>query len=135
MDEQERESLAASEGPSPTDDDVDAGETMEELISDMDRPMGSQDHTTAEEQREGDSIEERTRREQPDWESAEEQPGERLDVTEDVATDAFDEEPQLVGDAADALGPQAPEQAAMHVVEEAPGATDHPDDYVDGPRS
>ena len=72
--------LSTGEGPSPNDDDEDSGEAMEDYISDMDRPMGALDHTTAEEQREGDTIDERTRREQPQRE----RPDTSIDLVDDA---------------------------------------------------
>ncbi len=121
----ERE-LSTGEGPSPNDDDEDSGEAMEDYISDMDRPMGALDHTTAEEQREGDTIDERTRREQPQRE----RPDTSIDLVDDADADGADDEGFMVGDAEDPDGIEAPEQAAVHVVDHAPGAVDHPDDYV-----
>lgn len=114
------------EGPSPSEDDADVGEAMEELISAMDRPLGAADHTTVQEQMAGDSIDERTRREQP---QRVRRPA-RVDLTEDPAYDGLDESSQMLATEAEAFGPLAPEETAMHVVDDAPGATDHPDDYV-----
>ena len=55
-----------SEGPSPNPSDKDEQEELEEEIEQMDRPLGAEDHTTAEEGLEGDSLDERLAREVPD---------------------------------------------------------------------
>jgi hypothetical protein len=117
--------LTPSEGPSPTDVDADDGETMEELISGMDRYAGAEEHTTLAEQHDGDTIDERNRREQL---------AARRDVAGvdlvDESDDGVDREKDLVGDPEASDGPVPAELAAMHVVDEAPGVVDHPDDYV-----
>ncbi|CAN5784544.1 hypothetical protein BH18ACT17_BH18ACT17_16470 [soil metagenome] len=123
----EREHGASTgEGPWPNDDDDDAGQAMEDYISDMDRPLGSDDHTTAAEQREGDSIDERTRREQPQRE----RPDTSVDLVDDAGAEGADNEGSMTGDADATDGIVSPEQAAVHVVGDAPGGVDHPDDYV-----
>lgn len=118
--------LTPSEGPSPTDVDADDGETMEDLISDMDRYAGAEEHTTLAEQHDGDTIDERNRREQL---------AARRDVAGvdlvDESDDGVDREKDLVGDPEASDGPVPAELAAMHVVDEAPGVVDHPDDYVE----
>jgi hypothetical protein len=118
--------LTPSEGPSPTDVDADDGETMEELISGMDRYAGAEEHTTLAEQHDGDTIDERNRREQL---------AARRDVAGvdlvDESDDGVDREKDLVGDPEASDGPVPAELAAMHVVDEAPGVVDHPDDYVE----
>lgn len=118
--------LTPSEGPSPTDVDADDGETMEDLISGMDRYSGADEHTTLAEQHDGDTIDERNRREQL---------AARRDVAGvdlvDESDDGVDREKDLVGDPEASDGPVPAELAAMHVVDEAPGVVDHPDDYVE----
>ena len=121
----ERE-LSPGEGPSPSDDDEDAGEAMQDYISDMDRPMGVDDHTTAAEQRAGDTIDRRTRREQPQRE----RPDTSVDLVDDADGDGNDDEGTMMGEAEEPDGFESPEQAAVHVVDDAPGWVDHPDDYV-----
>jgi hypothetical protein len=119
--------LSPSEGPSPTDVDADAGEAMEDMISGMDGYAGADQDTTEAEQREGDTIDERNRREQPQRV----RPDTSVDlVEEDPDGDGVDREKDLVGDTDTSDGPVAPEQAAMHVRDDAPGVVDHPDDYV-----
>ncbi|MGZ8734485.1 MAG: hypothetical protein ACXW1M_04810 [Acidimicrobiia bacterium] len=118
--------LTPSEGPSPTDVDVDDGEAMEELISGMDRYAGAEEHTTLAEQHDGDTIDERNRREQ----LAARRDATGVDLV-DEADDGVDREKDLVGDSEESDGPVPAELAAMHVVDDAPGVVDHPDDYVE----
>jgi hypothetical protein len=113
------------DGPSPNPSDDDVLEEMEEEIEEMDRPLGVDDHTTASEQREGDSLDERVAREVPDRGGR--RPTESTTIAEE---DAPDDEAELVGEGAEVEG-TAPEEAAMHVRDRAPGVTDHPDDYVE----
>jgi hypothetical protein len=120
------EQLTPSEGPSPTDVDADDGEAMEDLISGMDRYAGAEEHTTLAEQHDGDTIDERNRREQ----LAVRHEATGVDLV-DEADDGVDREKDLVGDSEGADGPVPAELAAMHVVDDAPGAVDHPDDYVE----
>ncbi|MGZ8602919.1 MAG: hypothetical protein ACXWXN_10430 [Actinomycetota bacterium] len=118
--------LTPSEGPSPTDVDVDDGEAMEELISGMDRYAGAEEHTTLAEQHDGDTIDERNRREQ----LAARRDATGVDLV-DEADDGVDREKDLVGDSEESDGPVPAELAAMHVVDDAPGVVDHPHDYVE----
>ena len=120
------EQLTPSEGPSPTDVDADDGEAMEDLISGMDRYAGAEEHTTLAEQHDGDTIDERNRREQ----IAARREATGVDLV-DEADDGVDREKDLVGDSERSDGPVPAELAAMHVVEDAPGVVDHPDDYVE----
>lgn len=113
------------DGPSPDPSDDDVLEEMEEEIEDMDRPLGVEDHTTASEQREGDTIDERLARERGSSASD-------LPVGTSVwSADEADDEPLMVGEEADAGDRPSPEESAMHVRDDAPGVTDHPDDYVE----
>ncbi len=120
------EQLTPSEGPSPTDVDADDGEALEDLISGMDRYAGAEEHTTLAEQHDGDTIDERNRREQV----AARREATGVDLV-DEADDGVDREKDLVGDSERSDGPVSAELAAMHVVDDAPGAVDHPDDYVE----
>ena len=120
------EQLTPSEGPSPTDVDADDGEAMEDLISGMDRYAGAEEHTTLAEQHDGDTIDERNRREQ----LAARREAAGVDLV-DEADDGVDREKDLVGDSERSDGPVPAELAAMHVVVDAPGVVDHPDDYVE----
>lgn len=119
--------LSQSEGPSPTDVDADAGEAIEDLISGMDGYEGVEEHTTLAEQLEGDTIDDRNRREQPQRERADTS----IDLVSGEGDDGIDREKDLVADVDETEGPLASELSAMHVVDEAPGVVDHPDDYIE----
>jgi hypothetical protein len=122
------EQITPSEGPSPTEEDDDPGQALEDYISGMDRPLGADDAVTADEQHAGDTIDRFNRREQPTVP----RPDTSVDLVDDGDGDGVDDVAEMVGDAGDpGLGPEAPEQAAVHIVEEAPGGVDHPDDYVE----
>jgi hypothetical protein len=123
-----RNQFTPSEGPSPTDVDRDPGEALEDMISNMDRYEGADDDTTASEQRDGDTIDDRTRREQPQRVRR----NTNVDLVDDGGDDdGIDHEKDLVAETDPIDGPLAPELAAMHVRDDAPGVVDHPDDYVD----
>jgi hypothetical protein len=114
-----------SDGPSPNPSDQDPLEELEEEIEQMDRPLGVDERTTAAETVEGDTLDERLAREVP--ETGGRRPAGSTTIAED---DAPDEEAELIGEVAGLEG-TAPEESAMHVRNEAPGATDHEDDYVE----
>ncbi len=122
-----RNQFTPSEGPSPTDVDRDPGEALEDMISDMDRYEGADDDTTASEQRDGDTIDDRTRREQPQRVRR----NSSVDLVDGGGDDGVDREKDLVAETDPIDGPLAPELSAMHVRDDAPGVVDHPDDYVD----
>jgi hypothetical protein len=106
---------------------ADEGEALEDMISAMDRYVGADEHTTAAGQAEGDTIDERTRREHPQRE----RPDSSVDLVDDDGADGVDREKDLVADGEERPeGPVAPEQAAIHVRHEPPGAVNHPDDYA-----
>jgi len=106
--------------------DADEGEELEAEILRANRPYGADRHgVTAEEAREGDSLERELALEGPDGPSAEGS----FELSED---DAPDDESELVGDGTDEHDPfVAPEETALTVRDDAPGATDHADDYVE----
>jgi hypothetical protein len=115
-----------SDGPSPTDVDDDAGEALEDYISELDAPLGADDAVTDEEQLEGDTIDRFNRRE----DRSGRRPDTSVDLTDGEEDDGADDEPDLVAEAGPpGEGPEAPEQAAVHIREDAPGVVDHPDDY------
>ena len=101
----------------------DPGEALEALIEQADRPFASESFgTTAEEQEEGESLDQRLREEAPSGRPRDSQ----LAIEE---YDEPDEEDELVGTASiehDRF--VSPEEAAMSVRDRAPGAVDHPDD-------
>src|SRR5439155_12903484 len=89
-----------------------------------DRPFATESFgTTAEEQGEGEPLDQRLREERPD-----KTPLDLQLAIEDF--DAPDDEREMVGQGSveqDRF--VAPEEAAMSVRDRAPGAVDHPDDY------
>jgi hypothetical protein len=105
------------------DPDEDPGEELEAMIEQADRPFASDSFgTTAEEQEEGESLDQRLKEERPSRNAADSQL-----AIEDF--DAPDEEKQLVGRASFEFDPfVAPEEAAMTVRDRAPGASDHPEE-------
>ena len=120
--------ITQSEGPSPTEEDEDPGQALEDYISGLDRPLGVDDAVTLDEQAHGDTIDEFNRREERSSRRA----VSSVDLIDDSDADGYDGTGEMVGDIEPGEeGPTAPEQAAMHIVDEAPGAVDHPDDYVD----
>ena len=124
--------MSGSDGPRPTDWDVeggedpdeDPGEELEARIEQADRPFASESFgTTAEEQEEGEPFDQRLAEERPDSPS--------VDSTLAIEdADGLDDEAELVGQGTLERDPfVAPEEAAMTVRERAPGAVDHPDDH------
>jgi hypothetical protein len=102
--------------------DEDPGEELEAVIEQADRPLASESFgTTAQEQEEGEPLDERLVEERPS-----KPPLDRQLAIEEF--DAPDEEKQMVGLASfehDRF--VAPEEAAMTVRDRAPGAVDHPE--------
>lgn len=84
--------------------------------------------TTAEEQREGESLDERLEEEEPDH-AAEER--EQAGLLVEEGRGLTDAEKDEVAEAADAAEEELPpEEDAVRVEDEAPGGTDEPDSYV-----
>lgn len=128
MDRPHEEQRSRSEGPSPTDVDDDPGEALEDYISELDGPLGVDDAVTPEEQLDGDTIDRYNRREDRDRH----RPDTSVDLTDGDEDDGVDDEPELVAEAGPpGEGPEAPEQAAVHIRDDAPGVVDHPDDYTE----
>jgi hypothetical protein len=102
------------------DPDEDPGDELEAMIEQADRPFASDSFgTTAEEQEEGESLEQRLKEEQPSPASRDQQL-----ALEDF--DAPDDEDELVGTGSFQHDPfVSPEEAAMTVRDRAPGAVDH----------
>lgn len=126
--------MSASDDSQPPTVDVDGSEDLEEdpgeeleaMIEQADRPFASESFgTTAEEQEEGESLDQKLREERP----------ERLPLDLQLAIEDFDvpdNEKEMVGQASlehDHF--VAPEEAAMTVRDGVPGAVDHPDDHGD----
>jgi hypothetical protein len=116
-----------AEGPPPNDEDPDAGRATEDWILDRDRAVSEEHDTTVEAQRRGERLDERLHEE---TRTGDEVPRPSVSLGEG---DAPDDEADLV---ATDLGEdeddddRAPETDAMSVVDEPPGATDHPDDMI-----
>jgi hypothetical protein len=105
----------------PADDDE-----LESLIEHADHPFASESFgTTAEEQLAGESLDQRLSEERPEGRTWDEE----LEI-EDL--DEPDDEPELIGRATALHDPfAAPEESAMSIRDDAPGAVDHADDeYV-----
>jgi hypothetical protein len=116
-----------AEGPSPNEEDSDEGRTTEDWILGRDKAFSEEHDTTLEAEGRGEGLDELLREETRDGDDVE---------REQVALGEFDEpddEPDLVGTD---LGEdeddeeRSPETEAMHVVDDPPGATDHPDDMI-----
>lgn len=109
------------------DPDDDAGEGLEAMIEQADHAFGAESFgTTAEEERRGETLDQRL---------AEERPDRRRNDTELAIedTDQPDDEAQLVADATiEREAYVAPEESAMTVSDTAPGGVDHDgDEYVE----
>ena len=104
--------------------DEQEGEELEASIMQADHAFGSESvGTTAEEGLQGESLDQRLAEEQP------ERPA--IDETLSVVDEGVvDDEIELVGDAVTQRDEFAsPEEAAMSVRDDAPGATDHDDPH------
>jgi hypothetical protein len=108
--------------PEQNSADEDEGEELEAMIERADHAFGTESPgTTAEEQEEGESLDQRLAEERPDTPATEDD----LAIVDDGVTD---DEAELVGDAVrqhDRFAP--PEEAALTVRDSPPGATDHED--------
>jgi hypothetical protein len=101
----------------------DPGEELEARIEQADHPFASESFgTTAEEQEEGEPLDQKLAEEQP----------ERSPLDIQLAIEDFDvpdDEKEMVAQASLEHDPfVSPEEAAMTVRDMAPGAVDHPDD-------
>jgi hypothetical protein len=103
--------------------DADEGDELEADIMQADHAFGAESvGTTAGEELAGESLDERLAEERPDRPSDEE--------TLSVVDEGVSDEDELVGDAVIARDEFAsPEEAALSVREEAPGATEHEDPH------
>jgi hypothetical protein len=101
-----------------------SGEALEEVIEHADRASGAESFgTTADEQERGEPFDARLAEERTD------RPIRDTDLGL-VDEDAPDDEPELIGEAVGERDPfVAPEESAMSVRDEAPGAVDHPDEH------
>ena len=105
------------------DPEEDPGEELEAMIEHADRPFAAESFgTTAEEEEEGESLDEQLSQERRDRPTSEVQ----LAIEDDAAPD---DEGELVGEASLQNDPfVSPEEAAMTIRDRAPGAVDHPDE-------
>jgi hypothetical protein len=101
-----------------------SGEALEEVIEHADRASGAESFgTTADEQERGEPFDARLAEERTD------RPIRDTDLGL-VDEDAPDDEPELIGEAVGERDPfVAPEESAMSVRDEAPGAVDYPDEH------
>lgn len=101
-----------------------SGQALEEMIEHADRALGTESFgTTADEQERGEPIDSRLAEEGTDRPLLDTELG---IIDEDVP----DDESEMVGEAIGERNPfVSPEEAAMSVRNEAPGAVDHPDDH------
>jgi len=116
----------ASDPDTGEDLEDEPGEDLEAMIEQADRPFATESFgTTAEEQEEGESLDQRLAEERPSKPA--------VDSTLAIEDfDAPDDEKDLVGQASIEHDPfVSPEEAAMTIREEAPGAVDHPDHHSD----
>jgi hypothetical protein len=104
--------------------DADEGDELEAAIMQTDHAFGAESvGTTAEEGLEGETLDERLAEEWPERPSTDE----ALSVVDEGVSD---EEDELVGDAVTQRDEFAsPEEAAMSVRGDVPGATDHDDPH------
>jgi hypothetical protein len=120
------EGIPEIEGPLPGQERADEGD--EGFIPPGDSPwVVDRDDLTASGQREGSTLDERLSLEEPDRRS-----GDGVERGVDlIDADRTDDEPELVGSIAATVEGAPAEEAAMHVRDDAPGATDDDDDgYV-----
>lgn len=103
-----------------------SGEELEEMIEHADHAFGTESFgTTADEQERGEPLDSRLAEERTDKPILDDELG---IIDEDVP----DDESEMVGEAVGERDPfVAPEEVAMSVRDEAPGAVDHPDDYTE----
>ncbi|HZA60409.1 MAG TPA: hypothetical protein VE754_01845 [Actinomycetota bacterium] len=109
------------------------GFSPDELVPPPDQPQGSEDNVTVEEQRDGDSLDERLARDRSerDRRGPRGEPGELVDEDPDKEKDTVaDEAGEPVADEEEAA-----EESAMRTEtgDRAPGVTEGPDRYVEEP--
>jgi len=115
----------------PSDADSDewddgSGDALEEAIEHADRAAGAESFgTTADEQERGEPFDARLAEERTDRPIRDTDPGL-------IDEDGPDDESELIAEAIGERDPfVAPEESAMSVRDEAPGAVDHPDDHTE----
>jgi hypothetical protein len=112
--------------PEIEDDDENESEELEAEIMRADHPFAATRWgTTAEEALAGQGLDRALAQELPEPERADDE----LELIDEAAPD---EEDELVGDAVDVADPfAAPEEVALEVTDDPPGATDHVEPLVD----
>jgi hypothetical protein len=105
------------------------GDPQEGLMAPRDQPRAL-DHrgTTAEEQREGERLDERLEEEEPD---APARPREDAGLLVEEGSGLIDDEKDEVGEAVDAPEGRSAEEEAVRVEDEPPEGTGAPDSYVE----
>jgi hypothetical protein len=105
------------------DPEEDPAVEFEAMIEHADRPFAAESFgTTAEEEEEGESLEQRLAEERPERPTSDVQ----VAIEDDAAPD---EEAELVGEASFEHDPfVSPEEAAITIRKRAPGAVDHPEE-------
>lgn len=105
------------------------GDPQEGAMLPRDEPRAVEEHgTTAEEQREGETLDERLAREEDQEGSGDRQQAGTL--TEE-GSGLTDHEKDEIADQAEAVEGRSPEEEALRVEPEAPGGADRPDSYVE----
>jgi hypothetical protein len=105
------------------------GDPQEGLVVPRDDPRAVEDSgTTAEEQREGETLDERLAREEEEG-----GPGlrESAGTLAEEGSGLTDAEKDEVGEQAEAVEGRSAEEDALRVEQDAPGGTDGPDSYVE----
>ena len=105
------------------------GDPQEGLMAPGDVPRAvDQRGTTADEQREGEPLDERLEQEQPD---EEDRPREDAGLLVEEGSGLTDEEKDEVAEAVEAPEGRSAEEDAVRVEEDPPGGTGGPDSYVE----
>jgi hypothetical protein len=111
------------------------GDPQEGLVVPRDEPRAVEEHgTTAGEQREGESLDERLAREEEEKDQGGPRSRESAGTLAEDGSGLTDAEKDEVGDQAEAVEGRTAEEEALRVEPEAPGGTDRPDSYVEEDR-
>jgi len=107
------------------------GDPQEGLVVPRDEPRAVEEHgTTAGEQREGETLDERLAREEEEARGGG-SPRENAGTVAEEGSGLTDVEKDQVGEQAEAVEGRTAEEEALRVEPEAPGGTDRPDSYVE----
>ena len=111
------------------------GDPQEGLVVPRDEPRAVEEHgTTAGEQREGESLDERLAREEEEKDQGDQRRRESAGTLAEDGSGLTDAEKDEVGERAEAAEGRTAEEEALRVEPEAPGGTDRPDSYVEEDR-